>query len=341
MSTQTNTAPAAQPAPVQEPVAWVDLLKQAEEVVRSKSLWKKYIDGTPLANDIAVWMASFAQEHTNPPSASTQDIPDLIAGALGVSRGTAYDMMREALKDVEPVATVQSLHVDGKDIGVQAHLHQHLPVGTKLYTTPPAAPVQEPVECQYGNGGYACCEGRPCKADEQNNAAAAQDGDHEFKNFHRHLCEHFGYTHDEIDWKRDQVSLIEWIAKQVNPAAPAQEPVAIVSGYYGGQCVILPVNPSRIFNSGTAFYTTPPAAQRQWVGLTPREIYNLWEDSGVPFVDWDSFASITRAIEAKLRNKNGWRQQHVTDGNPCWCEPETRYTDPETGVSVIVHKDPQ
>jgi hypothetical protein len=44
-------------------------------------------------------------------------------------------------------------------------------------------------------------------------------------------------------------------------AAPVQEPVAIVSGYYGGQCVILPVNPSRIFNSGTAFYTSPPAAQ--------------------------------------------------------------------------------
>jgi hypothetical protein len=58
--------------PVQEPVAWVDLLKQAEEVVRSKSLWKKYIDGTPLANDIAVWMASFAQEHTTPPAAQRQ-----------------------------------------------------------------------------------------------------------------------------------------------------------------------------------------------------------------------------------------------------------------------------
>jgi hypothetical protein len=58
--------------PVQEPVAWTDLLKQAEEVVRSKSLWKKYIDGTPLANDIAVWMANFAQEHTTPPAAQRQ-----------------------------------------------------------------------------------------------------------------------------------------------------------------------------------------------------------------------------------------------------------------------------
>lgn len=27
------------------------------------------------------------------------DLPDLIAGALGVSRGTAYDMMREALAE--------------------------------------------------------------------------------------------------------------------------------------------------------------------------------------------------------------------------------------------------
>lgn len=55
-------------------------------------------------------------------------------------------------------------------------------------------------------------------------AAPTQDSDHQFKNFHRVLCERFGYTHDEVDWKRDQVSLIEWIAKQVKPAAPVQEP---------------------------------------------------------------------------------------------------------------------
>jgi hypothetical protein len=73
------TTPPAQPAPVQEPVAWVDLLKQAEEVVRSKSLWKKYIDGTPLANDIAVWMASFAQEHATPPAQPA--VPDAMTSA--------------------------------------------------------------------------------------------------------------------------------------------------------------------------------------------------------------------------------------------------------------------
>jgi len=52
---------------------------------------------------------------------------------------------------------------------------------------------------------------------------------------------------------------------------------------------------SRNSNQGTAFYTTPPAAQRQ----------------------------------------------HLTDGSLCWCEPETSYTDPETGASVVVHKGPQ
>lgn len=37
----------------------------------------------------------------------------------------------------------------------------------------------------------------------------------QFKNFHRLLCERFNCAHDEIDWKRDQVSVIEFIAKQV------------------------------------------------------------------------------------------------------------------------------
>ena len=55
--------------------------------------------------------------------------------------------------------------------------------------------------------------------------AQQQDADHEFKNFHRTMCERFGYTHDERDWKRDQVSLIEWIAKKVEQPAPLQEPV--------------------------------------------------------------------------------------------------------------------
>ena len=54
---------------------------------------------------------------------------------------------------------------------------------------------------------------------------------HEFENFHRSLCERFGYVHDPVDWKRDQVSLIEHIASLI-PAwrrdlgAPPPAPVA-------------------------------------------------------------------------------------------------------------------
>lgn len=43
---------------------------------------------------------------------------------------------------------------------------------------------------------------------------------HDFKNFHQSLCIRFGYSHDHIDWRRDQVSLIEYIAGQVAPQAP-------------------------------------------------------------------------------------------------------------------------
>jgi hypothetical protein len=42
--------------------------------------------------------------------------------------------------------------------------------------------------------------------------AKLHERDREFKNFHRVLCERFGYVHDEVDWRRDQISLIEHIA---------------------------------------------------------------------------------------------------------------------------------
>lgn len=34
-------------------------------------------------------------------------------------------------------------------------------------------------------------------------------------------------------------------------------------------------------------------------------------------------------------------REHMTDGSQCWCNPETVYTDPDTGASVIIHKEPQ
>jgi hypothetical protein len=83
---------------------------------------------------------------------NVQDIPDLIAGALGVSRGTAYDMIREALKEEAPVQEpvawiwkyangeeevvfVPPRHVDATHVDAPSTI-------TPLYATPPVAQRQ-------------------------------------------------------------------------------------------------------------------------------------------------------------------------------------------------------
>lgn len=47
--------------------------------------------------------------------------------------------------------------------------------------------------------------------------ARAEAAEGSFKNFHRSLCARFDYPHDEKDWRRDQVSLEEHIAKLKSP----------------------------------------------------------------------------------------------------------------------------
>ena len=86
-------------------------------------------------------------------------------------------------------------------------------------------------------------------------------------------------------------------------AAPVQEPVAIVSGYYGGQCVVLPTNPAQLFNSGTAFYTTPPA--QEFVCSTGLCHYRK------PLTD-DLYRAIESMIEShEAGDLDGWEVQLV------------------------------
>jgi hypothetical protein len=124
-------------------------------------------------------------------------------------------------------------------------------------------------------------------------SAPLQDSDHEFKNFHRLLCERFGYTHDEVDWKRDQISLIEWIAKQVKPAAPVQEPVAVARVddlERGGRVRALAMG----LALDAALYTTPPAAP---VPLTDEQIDTAWLLNGGGLAA-NRYYDFARAIEA-------------------------------------------
>ena len=51
----------------QEPFDWIKANKEADAIVRSKPTWKRFIDGTPLSNDISVWMANFAESYAAVP----------------------------------------------------------------------------------------------------------------------------------------------------------------------------------------------------------------------------------------------------------------------------------
>lgn len=95
------------------PVAWIELHKEADEIVRGKLLWKKFIDGTPLANDIACWMADFAQQHTAP---LALDVGAIMAAAddLAVSAADLQAGQKNAAnKVVEARARLLAL-IEGK-----------------------------------------------------------------------------------------------------------------------------------------------------------------------------------------------------------------------------------
>jgi hypothetical protein len=81
-------------------------------------------------------------------------------------------------------------------------------------------------------------------------------------------------------------------------AAPVQEPVAIHQVYLDGGWVDRDVSEmwEYEFYKTRVVYTTPPAAQRQWVGLTKDQRDDFALQCG-------SYETVC-AIEAKLKEKN-------------------------------------
>ena len=78
--------------------------------------------------------------------------------------------------------------------------------------------------------------------------------------------------------------------------AQQQEPVAIVTGYYGGRLTVTPFNLSSTLPTGMALYTSPPAS-KPWVGLTDEEViimsrYDL------------EYAALIGEVQRKLKEKN-------------------------------------
>ena len=57
-------------------------------------------------------------------------------------------------------------------------------------------------------------------------------------------------------------------------AQPEQEPVAVVTGTYGGRFTVKPVNPAMVLPLNMALYTTPPHCKP----LTDVEIWNTYKN---------------------------------------------------------------
>jgi hypothetical protein len=83
---------------------------------------------------------------------------------------------------------------------------------------------------------------------------------------------------------------------------PVQEPVAWEQFYPDiGKPQLAYLPPTN--TPENVCYTTPPAAQRQWVGLTDEEMLEL-EETTTCGVNESWLRNLTRAIEAKLKEKN-------------------------------------
>jgi hypothetical protein len=73
---------------------------------------------------------------------------------------------------------------------------------------------------------------------------------------------------DDIDWVRSVAELQANALRQLlEQPAPVQEPDAVVTGYYGGKCVVTPTDPARVFNTGTVFYTQPADHSEQHLDM--------------------------------------------------------------------------
>ena len=87
-------------------------------------------------------------------------------------------------------------------------------------------------------------------------------------------------------------------------AAEKQGPVAYVvtTEVHGQMCSFIHrIDLTKLLPDGAKLYTTPPAAQRQWVRLTDEEIVELSKSHGTGIINDGHFA---RAIEARLWEKN-------------------------------------
>jgi len=100
-------------------------------------------------------------------------------------------------------------------------------------------------------------------------------------------------ANDFGDYTAEQIGELFWLEPK-----PVQEPVAYVTGVYGGRFTYAPLNPAMVLPTGIALYSTPQHTTT-WVGLTDDEIDAIKNECKI---GWNT--AFARAIESKLKEKN-------------------------------------
>jgi len=258
-----------------------------------------------------------------------QDIPDLIAGALGVSRGTAYDLMREALaqersSDEQPAQ--QELYPPPQC--TRSHPHENMDAMCELRTEiarltnenarlkAQPAPVQEPVAKTFGEENVELGVYSDDANDGQQRELVGEVEMGQLVGDGAHKSASNPDAKGEIAVIRgvdEYGPMLDWYEHWVNfpvgtklyttpPAAPVQEPYGYVSTHTSGLMHFNKTFHGVYTDTATeivAVYTHPaPAAQRK--PLTDEQIDKLpWgPHEGNPMTFAEGLRDFARAIEA-------------------------------------------
>ncbi len=127
-----------------EPDDYVALLAEAKRRVRASVLWKRFIEHTPLENDIAVWMADFASER------------EQAGRAEALREAEAVPELFSALKDAVQVA--RNYHALFHDEMWKERLTKWEAALRAAGQEPAPSPVQHHATCDpgFGPANYRC-----------------------------------------------------------------------------------------------------------------------------------------------------------------------------------------
>jgi len=113
-------------------------------------------------------------------------------------------------------------------------------------------------------------------------------------------------------------------AQQIDPKTRSKDGLKYSPNYVAG------------YNDGLK--AAQPAQQQEPVYLVWMKAHCAWMHT-----DKDGFDKTDPEERWMLYTSPQPAQQrdHITDGSPCWCNPELDYKTPDTGVEVWIHKEPQ